>query len=263
MTNVLKIGGALLDDAAALDALADALAAAGGNWVLVHGGGPQLDKALAQLGEVTVKVAGLRVTSPAAAAIVREEMDLLGAQLAAALHRRGLATRHVPAAHRTLHGMVKEVPEGSLGRVGTVQGVGVELLEQVMDAGLVPIVTPVAWDVDGPLNINADEAAASVAACLGAQRLILATSVPAVLDAKGRSISSLTVAQADALVGGPAKDGMIPKIRAATEAIVRGVSEVVIGSPTAQTLRGDAGTVVRATPRPSARSNAMRRRVSA
>ncbi len=251
MTSVLKIGGALLDEPAALDALADALTAAGGDWVLVHGGGPQLDKALAQLGEVTVKVAGLRVTSPAAASIVRQEMDLLGAELAAALHRRGVPTRHIPTAHRTLSGSVKEVPEGSLGRVGAVQGIGVELLEQVMDAGFVPIVTPVAWDAEGPLNVNADEAAASVAACLGARRLILATSVAAVLDASGRPIRSLNVQQADALVGGPAKDGMIPKIRAATDAILRGVGEVVIGAPTAETLSGAAGTIVSARARPA------------
>ncbi len=248
MTSVLKIGGALLDEPEALDALAQALLEAGGNWVLVHGGGPQLDRALAQLGEVTVKVGGLRVTSPRAAAIVREEMDLLGAELAAALHRRGLATRHVPAAHRLLQGTPKEIPEGSLGRVGAVLGVAVEHLDQAIAGGFVPVVTPVAWDADGPLNVNADEAAAAVAACVQAQRLVLATSVPAVLDAAGQPIRELSAPAAQALVGGPAKDGMIPKLRAATEAVLRGVPEVVIGAPTAATLAGVTGTLVHGAP---------------
>lgn len=234
---LVKLGGAvcLLDET--LDALAEGLEAmihAGMRPVLVHGGGPQLDAALKGLGETVVKHKGLRYTSEAAAAVVQRELDRIGSEIATRLTARGLAATHVPTAAGVVAATPKVLDDGfELGRVGAVANVHAAAIQksfQADDGGIaVPVVTPVGTDGFGPLNVNADEAAAAIAGALAATRLVLGTDVPYVLDGSGDAVRAVTIKDADKLIDdGAAKGGMIPKLRAATTALGLGVGDVVI-----------------------------------
>ncbi len=249
---VLKVGGNVLLDAAQVKALAGeaaALRAAGCRITVVHGGGPQLDKALAALGEKVEKLDGLRVTSPAAANVVRQVLDEIGAALATAFNLEGVPARHVAAGARHFQSSEKRIPAGDLQRVGKVQRfTGAAALRE---DPAVAVVTPVGWDAQGPLNVNADEGAAAVAAALRADWLVLATDVAAVRDASGKSLERLTPRAARKLIAdSAATGGMIPKLNAAVSALAQGVSHVLItnvqpGTVTDAVLAGRAqGTLV-------------------
>jgi acetylglutamate kinase len=222
---VVKMGGNVVKDPAQVAAIAAELAALrdqGHQLCVVHGGGPQLDEAIAALGEPILKVDGLRVTSPRAAAVVEQVLDDLGEELANALAGHGLPARHFGVGEMGFSGKVKDP---RLGRVGTATG-----FTASPDAwrGHLNVVTPVAYDAQGPLNLNADEGAAAVAAWWKAHWLVLATDVSAVRGEKGESLSSLTPASAKALIGGAAKGGMIPKLQNAVDALASGVGKVLI-----------------------------------
>jgi acetylglutamate kinase len=185
-TYVIKLGGALCLEKDTLDALAAGLLrlrAAGHRPVVVHGGGPQIDAALAALGEPILKHHRLRRPSMDAVRIVRRELDSIGARIAHALAQRGIPAQHVPSEEQILQARVKELPDGfDLGRVGTFEGFDAARVlthsdvfqakqaaseDAETNAGSsVPVVSPVGFDSVGPLNINADEAAAAIAAAL-------------------------------------------------------------------------------------------------
>ncbi len=227
---VVKLGGNVVLDPDQVRLVASecrALRAAGHTVVLVHGGGPQIDQALGELGETVRKIDGLRVTSPAAAAVVLRVMDQIGAQLSRELALHGLATFAMPAAQRAIAANVKRIPGGDLGRVGTVAyfaGAAAVLATPTH----VPVVTPVGFDVQGPLNINADEGACAVAVAIRADWLVLATDVAAVRDGAGAALSRLSPAEARLLVGNAATGGMIPKLNGAVAAVEAGVGRVLI-----------------------------------
>lgn len=230
MRVVLKLGGNVVLDPEQVRLVAAecrALRAAGHNVVLVHGGGPQIDQALADLGEPVRRIAGLRVTSAAACSVVLRVMNQIGAQLAKELAGHGLGTFHVPAAQRTFSAHVKRIPAGDLGRVGTVErfAAGAAVLATPTH---VPVVTPVGFDAAGPLNVNADEGACAVAAAIRSDWLVLATDVSGVRDASGSALSSLSPTQARSLVGNAATGGMIPKLHGAIAALEAGVGRVLI-----------------------------------
>ncbi len=225
MRIVLKIGGNVLLDPAQLRSITSevgALQKAGHQLLLVHGGGPQLDAAIAELGEAVQKIDGLRVTSVPAAAVVQRVLDGIGADLAAKLVAAGLPAAHVPSTARCLAARVKSEP---LGRVGSV--IKFAPPKKQLPVGI-PVVTPVGFDAAGPLNVNADEGAAAVAVWAGADLLVLATDVSAVRGANGQDLKRLTPPQARALMGSAAKGGMIPKLGNAIEAIQSGVRRVLI-----------------------------------
>lgn len=222
---VVKMGGNVVKEPAQVAAVAAEFAALrdlGHQVCVVHGGGPQLDAALAELGEPVEKVDGLRVTSLAAATVVEQVLDDLGQELTDALAGHGLPAHHLDVGERAFTGQVKHA---RLGRVGTATGFAV-----APDAwrGHLNVVTPVAYDAFGPLNLNADEGAAAVAAWWRAHWLVLATDVSAVRGDAGESIATLTPASAKALIGGAAKGGMIPKLQNAIDALSAGVGNVLI-----------------------------------
>lgn len=253
-TYVIKLGGAVCLQDETLRVLAAGLRSlrrAGHRPVVVHGGGPQIDAALSQLGEKIVKHKGLRRTSPAAVRVVRRELDAIGSKIAAALARRGVPAQHVPSDERVLAARVKTLPDGfDLGRVGTFAGFETERVltrSDVFDAeggdreadglGPVPVLTPVGFDALGALNINADEAAAAIAAGLGAERLLLATDVPAVQDGEGNAVARLDeAAAADLILDGTAAGGMVPKLMAALAALEAGVGSVLVTRLRTETL---------------------------
>ncbi|HEX2065671.1 MAG TPA: hypothetical protein VHI93_02560 [Candidatus Thermoplasmatota archaeon] len=224
---VVKLGGAVVLDPRQVRTVArdiDALLDESHRVVLVHGGGPQLDKALAAAGEPAAKIDGLRVTSRKAAGIVQKVLDGIGADLADLLEDEGIQAEHVPAAERRLAATVKKVPAGDLGRVGTVASFRAADLPDG-----VPVITPVGFDGAGPLNVNADEGACAVAAALRADWLVLGTDVSAVRDRQGSSIEELTPGRArDLIASGAATGGMVPKLASAAAALEAGVGRVLI-----------------------------------
>lgn len=244
-TFVFKLGGACLARPGLVAELARQIAvvdACGARPVVVHGAGPQVDDVQRSLGEEPVKVAGRRVTTPAALeALLQVARGSIGPVLAKELERRGARPRHVPAEEVVLADRRPPVQtEAGLvdfGLVGDIRRVHSGPLRALVDTGVVPILSPPVGDRAGRdryLNANADLLAAQVAAALGAEKLLLVTSAPGVLadpsDARS-ALSTLTLRQLDELErGGAIQDGMKVKARAARDALAAGVPRVHVVS---------------------------------
>ena len=230
VTIVLKLGGAVCLDPAQVAAVAGeikALQQGGHNVVLVHGGGPQLDDALKALGEPVQKIDGLRVTSKAAANVVLDVMDGIGRTLTAQLTAAGVKAHHVLAAAEGFQATVKKSDKGDLGRVGTVARF--TAANRIAGVRELAVVTPVGFDAQGPLNVNADEGAAAVATALRAKWLVLGTDVAAVRGAEGEALARLTPKSARKLIAeNTAVGGMIPKLTSAVAALSGGVGKVLV-----------------------------------
>jgi acetylglutamate kinase len=115
-----------------------------------------------------------------------------------------------------------------LGRVGDVKTVDPTIVRELIDAGFIPVIAPIAVDAEGlALNVNADTAAGRIAAALAAAKLVLMTDVEGVLDSGGQLVRSIGSQEADALVAeGAVRGGMIPKLECALEAVKGGVEKV-------------------------------------
>ncbi|MGH7529617.1 MAG: acetylglutamate kinase [Gemmatimonadales bacterium] len=233
---VVKIGGNELEQADWVAGCARALGQAGGPLVVVHGGGRAVSAWSRRLGLPVEQRHGLRVTTPAVAAVV--EMVLAGPMnrlLVGALREAGLDALGLSGTDggllsaRPLHG-------GALGHVGEVAEVRVSLLHSLLLAGLTPVIAPVAPDASAgaggvPLNVNADHAAAAIAAALRAQELLFVSDVPAV-TVQGAPQATVAATEIEALIElGVAANGMAAKLRAAAQAARAGVRSVRIGSP--------------------------------
>ncbi|MBW3583208.1 MAG: acetylglutamate kinase [Euryarchaeota archaeon] len=249
-TLVLKLGGAVALEEETIDHLVAGLRPlqeAGVRTILVHGAGPQIDRALSESGEAPIKHKGLRVTSTVAAEVVRRELDTVGSELAKRLTQKGLHAMQVPSAAGVYRAEKKVLDDGfDLGRVGTVTDIRIPSTDDDVlgmdrlfteEGGPVLVITPVGSDDAGPLNINADEAASALAKAVGADRLLLATDVPHVRDQNGDPVPSLDRDTCKALLAsGAAKGGMMPKLEAALFALDAGVKDVLITKLGPETL---------------------------
>jgi acetylglutamate kinase len=207
---VVKVGGAVAEDSAA-DVLA--LAAAGQECVVVHGAGPQISAELARRGIPVSFVRGRRVTDEAAIGVVREALLAVNTALCDALgdRARGLLGDEIGL-------RATRIPE--LGLVGDPLPSRPPAVLEALESGLIPVVAPLA---EGPLNVNADEAAAALAIGLGADRLMFLTDVPGVLRGDG-VMSRIEAGEADRLLGdGTFQGGIVPKLEAALHAARSGV----------------------------------------
>jgi acetylglutamate kinase len=186
---------------------------------VVHGGGKRLTGWLDRLGVATRFEDGRRVTDDAALEVAWAVLGgLVNGELVAALRAAGAdAVGLTGVDGDLLHG--ERVP--GLGRVARVVGVGRDLLDALLVAGRVPVIAPLARDENGHVcNVNADEAAAGIAADLGSRQTVLLTDVEAVLDASRRPLRSLTADAATQLVAdGTVVGGMVPKVQAALAAL--------------------------------------------
>jgi acetylglutamate kinase len=234
MTKVLKVGGNQLEDEAFVAGLVVAvkgMVAAGDTPVIVHGGGKAIQVLQEKFSLTPRKIGGLRVTDEQTMALVM--MALVGdvnIRLVGALHLGGVEAQGFNGADRGLLRSRKlEHPEGDLGRVGEIKSVQAEILRAALDAGVVPVVAPVALADDGGFhNVNADQAAGAIAAALGARQAVFVTNVPGVLIGD-QPVSEMTRLQAQELVHtGVARDGMAVKINAAIDALSAGVGRAVI-----------------------------------
>lgn len=244
-TFVIKIGGACLAQPAVRRALAEEIALVellGSLVVVVHGSGPQTDELQGLLGEVPRKIDGRRVTSREGLRALRlATVGELNGELAAALTAAGatavglsagtggilVARRREPVV--TAEGVV------DFGEVGDVTSVATGPLQALLDTGVVPVLSPPASDgEDGFLNVNADLAAAHLAAALNAEKLVLVTSSPGVLtdpDDPASFVSTLSLEElAELELCGTVRDGMCVKAAAIRFALDHGVARVHVVS---------------------------------
>jgi acetylglutamate kinase len=207
----------------------------GVNPVVVHGGGPQIGSLLKRLGKVSEFVHGLRVTD-------RETMDVVQMVLG------GLVNQEIVALINRFGGRavgltgkdgqmirarpLREVngPDGmtavDLGLVGEVESVDPAIVHNLDKSAFIPVIAPIGFDRDGnAYNINADTAAEKLAVVLDAEKLLLLTNTPGVLNAQDELIPRLTAVEVDEMIrSGVIHGGMIPKIRCALDAVRSGVT---------------------------------------
>ena len=229
---VVKLGGTTLADQQQV--LAEvAQVARSRPVVLVHGGGKRMTEWLERLGVQTRFENGLRVTDPAvlevAAAVLR---GVVNSELVAALRDVGCDAVGLSGVDGGLL-IGQRLPD--VGLVATVTGVRRDLLDQLMVGGQVPVVAPLARDEEGVVcNVNADDAAAGIAAGLGARQLVLMTDVDGIRDGDGDKLDTITPEEAEALIAdGTIGGGMVPKVRAALAALAWEGSEAIIADGSA------------------------------
>jgi acetylglutamate kinase len=201
--------------------------------VLVHGGGKRMTEWLERLGVETRFEAGLRVTDEqaleVAAAVLR---GVVNSELVAALRDVGVDAVGLSGVDGGL--LIAERIEG-MGLVAHVVGLRRDLLDSLLVADQVPVVAPLARDEHGLVcNVNADDAAAGIAAGLGARQLVLMTDVDGIRDADGRRLDTLTAGEAESLIeSGVIDGGMVPKVRAAVSALGWEGAEAIIADSSA------------------------------
>ena len=205
---VLKLGGRV-----AAGAVRTALAGIDGPVVVVHGAGPQITAEMERRGIEPSFVDGRRVTTPAVLEVVRESRAAVNAGLCAAIGPRALGLSGDEI------GLLARQVEG-LGLVGDPSPSAPAAVVDALAAGRVPVVAPLAA---GPLNVNADEAAAALAVGLRASRILFVTDVPGVLlDGELATVLPADVAEAG-VADGRFEGGIVPKLLAAVRAARSGV----------------------------------------
>ena len=239
-TVVIKYGGAAMEKPGLRDLFSRDVALVrtlGVQPVVVHGGGPQIDRMMKRLGKSPHFIGGLRVTDD-------ETMDIVEMVLAGSINKGivGAISAHdsravglcggdaglIRATRR--HHVLPDGREIDLGRVGDVKAVDPEPLELLQEHGFVPVLAPLGIGPQGELlNINADLVAADVAAALGAVMVIFLSDIPGIHGHDGRVLHRVTLAELDALTrDGIIEGGMLPKVEACARALKGGVGGAYI-----------------------------------
>ena len=242
---VVKFGGhAMVDQKLASQFARDMvmLKVCGLNPIVVHGGGPQINKMLDKLAVKPEFREGLRVTDNETMEVV--EMVLAGSinkAIVASIQQAGgravgisgkdgnllIAERYTKKKTDPLTGLETII---DFGQVGEPARVNVEILHTIMKSDAIPVVAPIGIGYDGETyNVNADTAAGAIASATGAKRLLLLTDVAGVLDKNKQLISELKIGDVQQLVEeGTITGGMIPKIESAVAVVWSGVEGVII-----------------------------------
>lgn len=258
---VTKIGGSIASEASPLlDELAEHREA-----VLVHGFGPQTTRRAREQGHETrwIRSPGgvrSRFTDEDTLALMQQAASEVGQRLVAGLEDRGAPADRIPGHEGLLAAEAKpalrhEREDGRTvlvrgNRSGRVERVDPQPMRDALQAGGLPVVTPLARDEQGLVSVDADRAAAAIAATLDADELVLLTDVERVLDEDGDPIEQMDADRAAQLVdAGAAEGGMLRKLVAAREALEDGLQRVWIGpgtrrNPIARAREGDATEVV-------------------
>ena len=259
---VLKLGGELIENEQRLKAIARAIksAAKTSRLVVVHGGGREIDAALAQVGIPKRQVDGLRVTDPETLNIVVSVLaGTINTRFVAAINAAGGKAVGLTGADAGVAPVEKAAPHKAtsgetidLGMVGMpVKAARPSLIEALCKKGFVPVIACVSSSKNGKLfNVNADTLAGSLAARLQAKRLVIAGATPGVLDKKNQTIVKLDKERIEKLVkSGTANAGMVAKLSACQAALRGGAKNVVIvdGRSPARVVKALAGEKTSAT----------------
>ena len=252
---VLKLGGELLERPEDLQHVAEGIASLAGraSLVVVHGGGREIDAALATAGVPKRQIDGLRVTDARTLDVVVAVLaGAINTRLVAALRRVGARPVGLTGADTAVVTVRRAAPVAGvagakvdLGLVGSPMNNGSpRLLTDLLARGYVPVVACVGATRAGQLlNVNADTLAAHLAIQLGAQRLVIAGGTAGVLDAAGRTIERLTSRAAARLIRtGTANRGMVAKLEACRAALRKGVGDVLIANGRDVRIEALAGT---------------------
>lgn len=241
-TVVVKYGGNAMTDEALKRGFAHdvvLLKLVGINLVVVHGGGPQIEELLGRVGKKGEFVQGMRVTDAETMDIVemvlagkvnKEIVELINHAGGKAVGLTGQDGGLIRA--RKLMIPSKDQPDQALdiGQVGEIESVDPEIIQSLLRSGFIPVVAPIGSGRDGETyNINADLVAGKMAEILHAEKLVLMTNTPGVLDKSGQLITGLSAREIDALFAdGTLSGGMLPKISSALDAARSGVQSVHI-----------------------------------
>ncbi len=244
-TFVIKYGGAAQKEVHLKEAFAQdvvLLNYIGINPVVVHGGGPKISETMKKMGKSPTFIQGQRVTDEETIDIVEMVLGgLVNKEIVSLINRFGGRAIGLTGKDGTLIKAKKKVikkpsPETGtdeiidIGLVGDVEEINPDVIESLDRSGFIPVVAPVGVSEEGlTLNINADYVAASVSSSVKAEKLILLTDVPGVLDKRGNLISTLTAKEARSLIRkGIIEGGMIPKVEACLQALKEGVKKAHI-----------------------------------
>lgn len=202
----------------------------GVNPVVVHGGGPMINKMLDKLGIESTFVRGKRVTDQATVEVVEMVLTgLVNKRIVQAIMDEG--GRAVGLSGKDDDLLVAEPDDPELGFVGRPVEMNVQVLHDLFAAGIIPVIAPVATGrvPNETFNVNGDTAAGAIAGALKADRLLLLTDVPGVKNKDGEVVTELTSAEVRDMIGdGTISGGMIPKVETALSAVQNGVRAAVI-----------------------------------
>ena len=239
-TLVVKYGGNAMTDPELESSFARdivLLKTVGLNPIVVHGGGPQVDSLLKRLGQESGRIDGMRVTDQATMEVV--EMVLGGSvnkEIVSMLNQFG--GKAVGLTGKDGHFMKAKklfinTPDKNgvdIGQVGTVDSIDGTLISGLAEKGYIPVIAPIGVGRNGEaFNINADLVAGRLAKELTAERLIMMTNTPGILDKEGKLLTDLTPKLVDELIAdGTLSGGMLPKIASALDAATSGVKATII-----------------------------------
>ena len=241
-TLVIKYGGnAMTDPALQQDFAEDVvlLKLVGMNPVVVHGGGPQIDDALAKIGKKGTFIQGMRVTDEETMEVVEwvlageVQQDIVGLINAAGGKAVGLTGRDgglMRAQKMKLVDKDDPAKEHDVGQVGEITAIDPSVVMALQDDQFIPVISPIGFgEANESYNINADLVASKLATVLKAEKLVLLTNTPGVLDKSGKLLTDLTARRIDELFAdGTISGGMLPKIAGALDAAKSGVNAVHI-----------------------------------
>ncbi|MBU3667216.1 MAG: acetylglutamate kinase [Rhodocyclaceae bacterium] len=241
-TIVVKYGGNAMTEERLKQSFANdvvLLKLVGLNPVVVHGGGPQIEHMLTQVGKKGEFIQGMRVTDAETMRIVEMVLggevnkDIVGLINQNGGHAVGLTGKDAGLIRAKKLLLPKQGNPSELldiGLVGDIQQIDPSIVHHLVSGAFIPVIAPIGFGPDGETyNINADVVAGKMAEVLGAEKLVLLTNTPGVLDKDGNLVTGLTPRDIDNMVAdGTLSGGMLPKISSALDAARNGVKGVHI-----------------------------------
>ena len=246
-TVVIKYGGNAMTEAALKDSFAAdvvLMKLVGINVVVVHGGGPQIGKLLSRLNIESEFVNGMRVTDSATMDVVQMVLGgLVNPDIVSLINTHGgravgvtgkdgnlIQAEKMPMTFASNNAGSSEPEIIDIGHVGSITNIQIDVLNTLVQSEFIPVIAPVGVGKDGEsYNINADIVAGAIAKALNAEKLVLLTNTPGILDADKTTLSSLNKAEVEALIAdGTISEGMLPKVDCALDAVSGGVNSVTI-----------------------------------
>ena len=246
-TVVIKYGGNAMTEAALKDSFAAdvvLMKLVGINVVVVHGGGPQIGELLSRLNIESEFVNGMRITDSATMDVVQMVLGgLVNPDIVSLINTHGgravgvtgkdgnlIQAEKMPMTIASNNAGASAPEIIDIGHVGSITNIQIDVLNTLVQSEFIPVIAPVGVGKDGEsYNINADIVAGAIAQALNAEKLVLLTNTPGILDADKTTLSSLNKAEVEALIAdGTISEGMLPKVDCAIDAVSGGVNSVTI-----------------------------------